>query len=409
MMLTSTFPGSGGDSSFIQHEIRQLADAFDRVFVFSFMSPSAPLRELPNNVDYVGALQTLPRLGSLTALVNPAMLRRVLLALARERSWKRSERKPALILGNALTGARFAQGIQKALASRGVALDDQVAIYSFWGSHSAMALPFLPARCEKFFRLHGFDLYEERGNPPPLRASLFATADKVLPISEHGANYLSESYPGLLDSEKVEVVRLGTADHGFTQARRRGEADGPIEIVSCSSVSSGKRVADILPAVLELSQDRPVRWTHCGDGPLLADLRREVDAALSEHPNLQVELPGYLPNAELMALYRSTPFDVFVSVSDAEGVPVSIMEALSFDVPVVATNAGGTGELVGEEKGTGILLPLRPSVQSLVTAIETVLDSRASFSPRELWEKKSDARLTGQQIADLLSGEKQTL
>ncbi|MBE3138389.1 MAG: glycosyltransferase, partial [Actinobacteria bacterium] len=44
------------------------------------------------------------------------------------------------------------------------------------------------------------------------------------------------------------------------------------------------------------------------------------------------------------------------NTSSTEGVPVSIMEAQSFGIPVIATDVGGVKELIAE--GTGSLLPV---------------------------------------------------
>ena len=53
--------------------------------------------------------------------------------------------------------------------------------------------------------------------------------------------------------------------------------------------------------------------------------------------------------------FENNSVDVFVNVSSSEGLPVSIMEAFSFGVPVVATKVGGIPEIVDEK--CGILIP----------------------------------------------------
>ena len=40
----------------------------------------------------------------------------------------------------------------------------------------------------------------------------------------------------------------------------------------------------------------------------------------------------------------------------SEGIPVSIMEAISFGIPIIATNVGGNAEIVNDE--TGVLIPV---------------------------------------------------
>lgn len=62
--------------------------------------------------------------------------------------------------------------------------------------------------------------------------------------------------------------------------------------------------------------------------------------------NISVEFKGNIKNSDLMRIYVNNQFDLFVNVSISEGIPVSIMEALSFGIPCVATNVGGTNEIV---------------------------------------------------------------
>jgi glycosyltransferase involved in cell wall biosynthesis len=60
--------------------------------------------------------------------------------------------------------------------------------------------------------------------------------------------------------------------------------------------------------------------------------------------------------------------DLFINTSYTEGVPVSIMEAQSFGIPVIATDTGGVRELVKE--GTGSLIPVDFSPLHLAKLIE---------------------------------------
>jgi len=84
--------------------------------------------------------------------------------------------------------------------------------------------------------------------------------------------------------------------------------------------------------------------------------------------NVQAEFYGTVPNTKVYDVLASQPFHVFVNISSTEGVPVSIMEAMSFHIPVIATDVGGTAELV-DDGMNGILLPADFSDEELVDAI----------------------------------------
>ena len=69
---------------------------------------------------------------------------------------------------------------------------------------------------------------------------------------------------------------------------------------------------------------------------------------------------GALPHGEVLRYYRTHPVDLFVLVSSREGLPVSVMEALSFGVPAVVTDVGGCTELIRDGEN-GYVLPAQLS------------------------------------------------
>ena len=105
---------------------------------------------------------------------------------------------------------------------------------------------------------------------------------------------------------------------------------------------------------------------------------------------------GQLENTAILDFYRSNPVSVFVNVSSSEGIPVSIMEAISFGIPVVATNVGGTSEAV-RDGFNGFLLEKDFTPRSLMEKIRQIRDlSDAEYkalcvNSRTIWETKFHA------------------
>jgi len=85
-----------------------------------------------------------------------------------------------------------------------------------------------------------------------------------------------------------------------------------------------------------------------------------------------------------MDIYRNNPVDLFVHTSKSEGLPFVIMEALSCGLPVIATDAGGVGELVDSQVGK--LLPVDISPDELAEQLWKLLEC-----PGYLEQKKSSA------------------
>ncbi|NCO54621.1 MAG: glycosyltransferase, partial [Bacteroidetes bacterium] len=65
--------------------------------------------------------------------------------------------------------------------------------------------------------------------------------------------------------------------------------------------------------------------------------------------------------------------DLFINVSESEGIPVSIMEALSAGIPVIATNVGGTNEIVNND--VGFLIDKEFEINTAVNIINNYLNS----------------------------------
>ena len=107
------------------------------------------------------------------------------------------------------------------------------------------------------------------------------------------------------------------------------------------------------------------------------------------------KLMGFVPNPDINDYYRSERVDCFITTSCSEGgAPVSVAEAISNGIPVIATDAGGLPEMV---KDNGILLPGNPSEEQVAEAIihmvtldESSVDSMRRSS-RKLWRERFDA------------------
>ena len=96
-----------------------------------------------------------------------------------------------------------------------------------------------------------------------------------------------------------------------------------------------ERIAE-LSVLLSASFQSPPRLTLAGDGPM-----REQLSALYAARGVHVEMPGFVN--ESMNLLRSA--DGMLITSDHEGIPMSVLEALSVGVPVFGFAVGGLPEI----------------------------------------------------------------
>ena len=200
-------------------------------------------------------------------------------------------------------------------------------------------------------RAHGYDLYENRhpNNYIPLRETILKYVDNVYPCSEYGTQYLKHLYP--LYNEKIAARFLGTKDYGLSNYSVRNKRE-VFKIVSCSNVIPIKRL-DLIVQALSHIQEYRIIWTHYGDGYLLDSIKQMSKQLLPK--NITAEFMGNVDNEELMNSYLRNEYHIFINVSSTEGIPVSIMEANSFGIPCLATNVGGTPELIVSGKNGELL------------------------------------------------------
>lgn len=266
-----------------------------------------------------------------------------------------------------------------------------IVFYAYWFHMPALVAVNLKRRfpgSKVISRSHRFDLYEymHKNDYIPLRRCLLKNLDMVYPVSDDGTAYLKERYPQY--SAKIQTSRLGTnhIEHTKQYSKRK-----PLRLVSCSSFAPVKRVGLICDALALVQEE--VHWTHFGGGEGFDAVKAQADA-LPE--NIKVDFRGNVPNKEILQEYAKNAFDLFINVSSSEGVPVSIMEAMSFGMPVIATAVGGTGEIV-HDKVNGVLLDKDFSINQLCEKISAFSqmgdDEYIAFcqNSRRIWEELCDA------------------
>jgi len=111
-----------------------------------------------------------------------------------------------------------------------------------------------------------------------------------------------------------------------------------------------------------------VHLTIIGEGP---DRKKLQYVIQEEHVQDRVILSGSLTRSEVFSRLKQS--DLFVLNSTYEGLPHIVLEAMAAGLPVIATDTGGTGELVRDGYNGLLVPPLSP--RSLEHAIRKVLDA----------------------------------
>jgi colanic acid/amylovoran biosynthesis glycosyltransferase len=207
-----------------------------------------------------------------------------------------------------------------------------------------------------------------------------ADATFVAGISEYTAAALREvARPE--DAAKIHVVRCGV-DDTFLREIPSPVPAGP-HLVCVGRLSERKRQVLLLRAVARVIERgrRDLRLTLIGDGPMRADVEREIASlGLAAHVNLM----GWQDEFHVREAIRAAR--AFVLPSSSEGLPVAIMEAFALGRPVITTPVAGIPELV-EVGVSGWLVPV-DDADALSRAIEEAL----SLSSEKLAEMAASGR-----------------
>jgi glycosyltransferase involved in cell wall biosynthesis len=253
-------------------------------------------------------------------------------------------------------------------------------------------------------RAHSGDLYEDHGsirNKILFRNFQFQNLDGIYPISKMGADYFINKYPKFKD--KIVTHYLGTKRHENTSTLC---SDKPFTIVSCASFRHHKRIHKIAEMLQHI--DFPIRWFHIGEerleskDPKIEEFKVNKEK-LKSKTNIEYISLGLMSNEEIFEFYQKEHVNLFVSLSAVEGVPVSIMEAISFGIPVLSTDVGGCREIVTEK--TGILIPLETEIQAIAKMITEFRDSPINSTQfrkgvRKFWEQHFDAEKNYEKIKE---------
>lgn len=396
LLFTQSFPYDVAlEGTFLRPELPHLRGAFDRVIVIPELREGKRAR-VPDGIevdeDFAGFLSAhsgRPELAvraSLSRLFRSDVADRPSLLACR-----RTLARLAVTSGQAELTRRW---VRRLLARRGLESADCVA-YTFWCDFTTAGLSLVKSDSPGLVvvsRAHGADLYADRYDPPylPCRGFTLRHLDRLLPDSDRGVRYVAEHYAWF--APRCEVARMGVADPGFVAGR---STDGRFVLVSCSRMVPIKRVDLILRAVDRAARSRPdvqFEWHHFGDGPLKAAIEEQARANLG--PNATAYFPGYSSVDDLFSFYGTHPVDVFVNASVSEGTPVSVMEAVSCGIPVIATAVGGNPEIVSELNGS--LVGPNPSPEEIATAVLALVDQPDTAAAkrqgsRRVWESKYDA------------------
>jgi glycosyltransferase involved in cell wall biosynthesis len=183
----------------------------------------------------------------------------------------------------------------------------------------------------------------------------------------HGAN--PARVTTILNAIDARQFRRDPAREAAARAAL-GLAPDDVVIGAVGRLEPQKRFDVLLDAFASLRRaNARLRLVIAGDGSLRSALHEQCRRL---HLGDSVVLPGHTP--DVVALHHA--FDLFAQSSEYEGTPNAVLEAMAMETPIVATEAGGTAELVHDGQH-GRIIPIGRAA-ALIAAIQSALATPAA-------------------------------
>lgn len=160
----------------------------------------------------------------------------------------------------------------------------------------------------------------------------------------------------------IEVQPLARVEERARVRSALGIADETLVIGTIARLDPVKDLPTMIQAVGQLAHRTPVLLLVIGDGAERAALEQE---AASCTPPGTVRFLGHRDDARSWL----AGCDVYANSSIHEGVSLTILEAMSAALPIVATRVGGTPEIV--DAHSGLLVNARDP-QAMATALQAI-------------------------------------
>lgn len=228
---------------------------------------------------------------------------------------------------------------------------------------------------------------------------MLGITNKVICVSEYDRNLAAKWF--LHRYAKIVTVHNGIADKKC-EIHACNAVASCLKLVSVARFSQQKNNMDLIRAVEQVNSVHAngVQLNMVGDGPLLPECQAYVSA---HHLGDVVHFLGSRTDVESVLAQN----DIFCLISNYEGLPISIIEAMRAGMPVIASDVGGVNELI-QDGLNGYLIP-RGNLSELAEKLEYMLQHRENIESmgiagRKIYEKEYTADRMNQKILSVYDG-----
>lgn len=372
-ILTDAFPYGSSEKTFILPEIEVLKKVYDIVLISGASSKIAAQKELISELDdNIKVFRFCPEENGKFSYYKYFLLFWTKKdCLAEVKNIIGTRKKVLLRVWKSMHFYARAESRYRWIRNNNI-IDPKGGIYySYWYYDKVLTMTMHRDKypeLKAIARAHRYDLFDEAVKKTlrqPFKRIMDSGIDQIMFVSDYNLNYYIEKM-GINYSEKYSVQRIGAPEaKRFPEIIDRKKT---FRIVSCSNIIKVKRVPLIVDALSRI-EDIRIDWIHFGSGTDAKEVEEYTKNSLHNRKNICFSFKGYMPRSKIYEYYTLNFVHCFINVSESEGSPVSIQEALAFGMPIIGTDVGGVSEMID---GNGYLLTANPSAEEVADSIRRI-------------------------------------
>jgi len=195
-----------------------------------------------------------------------------------------------------------------------------------------------------------------------VRSFSIKKSDIVITPSQHLKNFIQN----LGFKNKIEIINNGVF---IPEENTNIFTNDQINITIVSRLVSHKNIEKIIRAISDLNN--PLIYLNIiGDGPELNQLQK---ISLKSNNKDNIIFHGKLNRDDINHIFLKS--DIYVQASNYEGLPHSLLEAMSYGIPVLCTPVGECKEILGNED-RGYILDLPVSKNNIKSKINEIIGEK---------------------------------
>ena len=195
-----------------------------------------------------------------------------------------------------------------------------------------------------------------------VRSFSIKKSDIVVTPSQHLKNFILN----LGFKNKIEIINNGVF---IPEENTNIFTNDQINITIVSRLVSHKNIKKIIRAISDLN-DPLIYLNIIGDGPELNQLQK---ISLESNNKDNIIFHGKLNRDEIDHIFLNS--DIYIQASNYEGLPHSLLEAMSYGIPVLCTPVGECKEILGNED-RGYILDLPVSKNNIKSKISEIIGEK---------------------------------